>query len=258
MYQYLELKTEGAVGFLTLKRPPVNALSNDMVEELDRAVDSVAADQSIRVLVITGDGEKAFMAGADITELAKRDFVAGRQQTKRRQEVYNKIADLDIPTIAAINGFALGAGLELALACSIRVAADNAKFGAPEVSLGIIPGDGATQRLPRCIGLSRAMYMILTGEAINSDKALDYGLIIHKVPPSELMPCARGIAEKILEKAPLAIQFAKEALNRSFDVALPVGMAFESYLHALACASEDKQEGVRAFQEKRKPQFRGR
>lgn len=258
MYHYLDYAQEENVGIIKLSRPPVNALCNDMVEELDRVIKAIEKDDSIRVLIIIGSGEKAFMAGADIGELDKRNFKTARNQTKLRQEMMSRIADMSIPTIAAVNGFALGAGLELALACSIRIAAENAKFGAPEVGLGIIPGDGATQRLPRCIGLSRAMYMILTGDTISADEALSCGLIVRKVPQTELFACAREIAGKILVKGPLAIQYAKEAVNRSFDTALPVGLVLESYLHALSCASEDKHEGVLAFNEKRKPQFKGK
>jgi enoyl-CoA hydratase len=258
MYNYLNYQKENEIGILTLNRPPVNALCNDMVEELDRITKEIEDDHDIRALIITGAGDKAFMAGADIKELKDRSFILGRYQTKKRQEVFNRIADCHVPTIAAINGFALGAGFELALSCSIRIGSDDSKYGSPEVNLGIIPGDGATQRLPKMVGLSRAMYMILTGDVINADEALNYGLIIRKVPSSELLSCAKEFAEKITSKAPLAIQYAKEAVNRSLDVSLSVGLVLESYLHALSCASEDKNEGVNAFIEKRKPSYQGK
>ncbi|MEI7430479.1 MAG: enoyl-CoA hydratase-related protein, partial [Betaproteobacteria bacterium] len=160
MYKYLIFSSDHQIGLLQLNRPPVNALCNDMVDELDQMVSDIDQETSLRALVITGVGEKSFMAGADITELKERDFILGRLQSKRRQDVFTRLAELRVPTIAAVNGFALGAGLELALSCSIRIASDNAKFGCPEVGLGIIPGDGATQRLPRIIGMGRAMHMI--------------------------------------------------------------------------------------------------
>jgi len=257
MYKHLLLEKDKNIAFLTLNRPPMNALCNEMVEELDAAVTSVEQDKEVRVLIITGAGDKAFMSGADITELDKRDFILGRQQTKRRQEVYNKISNLRVPTIAAVDGYALGAGLELALACTIRIASEKAKFGAPEVNLGIIPGDGATQRLPRIIGLGRAMDMILTGRMINAEEALNYGLVTKIAPPDELLNNAKEIANTIIKKAPLAVMFAKEAVNMSFDTSLNIGLNIESYLHSLTCASEDKKEGVEAFLNKRLPEFKG-
>ncbi len=259
MFELLTYTKEGPFAFITINRPKVmNALSNALVEEFDKAFDLVEEDEEVRALIITGAGDKAFMAGADIKELEARDFIKGRQQTKHRQEVFNRLAEMRVPVIAAINGFALGAGLELAVACTLRIAADNAKLGSPEVNLGIIPGDGATQRLPRLVGFGRAMELVLTGDFIDAEEAYRIGLVNKVVPPEELMEAAKKLAGKIAKKAPLAIQFAKEAVNRSLEVGIYEGLAHESYLHALACATEDKKEGVQAFLEKRKPDFKGK
>lgn len=259
MFELLTYAKEGPFVYITINRPKVmNALSNALVEEFDKAFDLVEEDEDIRALIITGAGDKAFMAGADIKELEARDFIKGRQQTKHRQEVFNRLAEMKVPVIAAINGFALGAGLELAVACTLRVAADNAKLGSPEVNLGIIPGDGATQRLPRLVGFGRAMELVLTGDFIDAEEAYRIGLVNKVVPAAELMEAAQKMAGKIAKKAPLAIQFAKEAVNRSLEVGIYEGLAHESYLHALACATEDKKEGVQAFLEKRKPDFKGK
>jgi len=250
---------EPPIAIITINRPEVmNALSNALVEELDQTLDLVERDEEVRALIITGTGDKAFMAGADIRELEKRDFILGRQETRRRQQVFNRLAEMKIPVIAAINGFALGAGLELAIACTIRVACEEARLGSPEVNLGIIPGDGATQRLPRLIGFGRAMEMVLTGDFIDAQEAYRIGLVNKVVPRTELMDAARKLAAKLAAKAPLAVQCAKEAVNRSLEVGLYEGLAHESYLHALTCATEDKKEGVAAFLEKRKPNFQGK
>jgi enoyl-CoA hydratase len=259
LFEGLIFQKEEPLAVIRINRPAsMNALSNALTEEFDQAFNLIEQDESIRALIITGTGEKAFMAGADIKELEERDFVLGRSQTKRRQEVFNRIAGMNIPVIAAINGFALGAGLELAIACTIRIASENARMGSPEVNLGIIPGDGATQRLPRLIGFGRAMEMVLTGDFIDAARAERIGLVNHVVPHDELMEAARKMASKLAQKAPLAIQCAKEAVNRSLEVGLNEGLAHESYLHAFTCASEDKVEGVSAFLEKRKPAFKGR
>lgn len=259
MYQFLKLEKEPPLAYITINRPEVmNALSNALTEELGQAFDEVEKDEEIRVLIITGAGEKAFMAGADIKEVQERDFVLGRKQTRRRQEVLNKLAEMPIPVIAAINGFALGAGMEMAIACTLRIASTNAKMGSPEVNLGIIPGDGATQRLPRIVGFGRAMELVLTGGMIDAEEAYRIGLVNKVVPRENLMDEVKKLANLLASKPPLALQYAKEAVNRSLEVGLYEGMAHESYLHALACASEDKKEGVAAFLEKRKAQFKGK
>ena len=259
MFELLIFEKEAPLAWVTINRPhAMNALSNALVDELDKVFDLIEEDNEIRALIITGAGDKAFMAGADINELEQRNFMNGRDHTKRRQGVYNRIMEMKIPVIAAVNGFALGAGLELAIVCTLRVASEDARFGAPEVNLGIIPGDGGTQRLPRLIGLGRAMEMVLTGEFIDDQQAYGFGLVNKVVPKEELMETAKKLAEKLAKKSPLAMQCAKEAVNKSLEVGIYEGLAHESYLHALTCASEDKKEGVSAFLEKRKPNFKGR
>ena len=259
MYQFLKLEKEYPLAYITINRPEVmNALSNALTEELGQAFAEVENDEKVRVLIITGEGKKAFMAGADIKEVQERDFVLGRKQTRRRQEVLNMLPEMPIPVIAAINGFALGAGIEIALACTLRIASDNARLGSPEVPLGIIPGDGATQRLPRLIGFGRAMEMVLTARMVPADEAYQIGLVNKVVPQENLMDEVKKLANLLASKPPLALQYAKEAVNRSMEVGIYEGLAHESYLHALACASEDKKEGVAAFLEKRDANFKGK
>ena len=200
----------------------------------------------------------AGVAGADIHELDKRDTVSGRIETRRRQEVYTRIERLEIPSIAAINGWALGTGLELAMVCTLRVAAENAVMGQPEVKLGIIPGAGATQRLPKLIGIGRAMEMILTGEPVPADQALTMGLVNRVVAADQLMAEVSKLASTLADRPKLALQYAKEAVLRFSEGSLEQGLAHESYLHALACGTDDKKEGIAAFLEKRDPKFTGR
>ncbi|MFC1529452.1 enoyl-CoA hydratase/isomerase family protein [Gemmatimonadota bacterium] len=246
------------VGLLTIDRPEkMNAISTELTSELDGLLDWIEQDASIRVLIITGQGEKAFVAGADIEELVDRDARQGREVTRLRQELFARIENLTIPVIAAINGYALGGGLELALACSIRICSENAQFGAPEVKLGIIPGDGGTQRLPRLVGLGRAMELILTGDFIDAGLAHQIGLVNHVFAQEELLEKAHELAMKIAARPPLAVQYAKQAVNRSMEGDTAGGYTLESYLHALCCTTSDKQEGVTAFLEKRKGTFTG-
>jgi len=259
-YKNLLFEKEGTSGILSIHRPEkLNALNNETIDEMAEALKHIEKDPELRALIITGSGEKSFVAGADINELAERDFLLGRKHTKERQELFSQIENLNIPVIAAVNGFALGAGLELSLACTIRYCSERAKFGAPEVKLGIIPGDGGTQRLPRIIGKGRAMELILSGDFIDAKEAYRIGLV-NKIfkDKEELMEGARALADKFARLPPLAIQYGKEAVNRGMALGLESGFAHESYLFSLLCTTEDKREGVQAFLEKRKGKFIGK
>lgn len=259
MYKTLVYEKKDNIGILTINRPDkMNAISKELTTELTHFLHELEDDEELRVLVVTGAGDKAFVAGADINELVDRDSRLGRKVSRERQEVFSRIENLPVPVIAAVNGYALGGGLELALACSIRVCSDKAQFGAPEVKLGIIPGDGGTQRLPRLVGLGRAMEMILTGDFIDAQEAYRIGLVNKVVPAEKLMEVAMELAQRIASRPPLAGRYAKEAVNRSQEGESFSSFAIESYLHALSCASEDKKEGVAAFLEKRKGTFKGK
>jgi enoyl-CoA hydratase len=259
MFKNLRLEKEGTLAILTIDRPDrLNAIDNATVEEIDSALTDIETDKDLRVLILTGAGEKAFVAGADIRELSERDRIDGRRDTRRRQEVYTRIEQLEIPSIAAINGFAFGTGLELAMACTFRIASATAKLGQPEVKLGIIPGAGATQRLPLLVGRGAALEMILTGEPITAEHALKIGLVHRVVLPNELLDECRTLVQTLTSRPRLALQYGKEAVMRAGEGSLAEGLAHESYLHALACASDDKREGIAAFLEKRAPRFTGR
>ena len=259
MLENIKLEYDGAIAILTINRPEKrNAVNNATVEEMDRALSELEKSDLTRVMILTGAGDKAFVAGADINELARRDTLLGRSETRRRQEVYTRIEALEIPSIAAINGFALGTGLELAMACTLRVASSSSKLGQPEVKLGIIPGAGGTQRLPRLVGMGRAMEMILTGEPITAEQALSIGLVNRVVAPESLMEEAKKLATVISSNPKMAVQYAKEAVLRYNEGSFAAGLAHESYLHALSCGTQDKREGVAAFLEKRAPMFEGK
>jgi len=210
------------------------------------------------VVIFTGAGEKAFIAGADINELQKHNAVQGKEYTHRGQSVLDLIENLGKPVIACVNGFALGGGCEIAMACTMRLASDNAKLAQPEVKLGIIPGYGGTQRLPRLVGKGIAMQLVLTGEMITAQEAYRIGLVNEVVPQAELIARAEAIASKIVANAPLAVQYAMEAVNKGMEMSLPEALYLEATLFGVCCASEDKLEGTTAFLEKRAPNFKGR
>ncbi len=259
MYKTLMYEKKENIGLLTINRPEkMNAISQELTAELSLLLDEIENDDELRVIVITGAGDKAFVAGADINELVDRDARLGRRVSRERQEIFSRIENLHVPVIAAVNGYALGGGLELALACSIRICSEKAQFGAPEVKLGIIPGDGGTQRLPRLVGQGRAMEMIITGDFIDAQEAYRIGLVNKVFPPEKLKEEAMELAKKIASRPPLAVRYAKEAVNRSQEGDSASGFALESYLHALSCTTEDKKEGVSAFLEKRKGKFKGK
>ena len=251
-------ETRGAVALLTINRPEKrNALNGQVRCALLGALDAAARDQAVRVIVITGAGNKAFVAGADIAEFEGRTPV-DQYRVMKQPGIYDALEKHSKPVIAAINGFCLGGGMELALACDIRVASSSAKFGQPEVNLGIIPGGGGTQRLPRVVGLGAAARMILTGDLIDAAEAHRIGLIEEVTAPDALMSRAMAIAETIASKSPVAVSAAKEAVRAALSLPLAEGLKLETALFQLCFASEDKVEGVRAFLEKRAATFPGR
>src|SRR5918993_4528428 len=246
-----------SIATLTFDRPAVkNALNLDTVNECHRALDDLAQRDDCGVLIITGSGETSFVSGADINDIRARTLNDGLAAIN--SSLFAKFEKFPRPVIAAINGFALGGGCELALACDIRICADTAKFGQPEVGLGIIPGAGATQRLPRTVGLSWAKYLVLTGEIIDAKQALEIGLVTAVVPASQLQTRARELAKKVLRQGPLAARLAKLALNASGRVDMDSGLLIETLAQAICYDSDDKREGATAFLEKRKPKFTGR
>jgi enoyl-CoA hydratase len=258
-FENILVERKNAIAYVTVNRPKVlNALNMVTMEELRSAFHDIKNDASIRVVIFTGAGEKAFIAGADIGELAKHDAVSGKEYTHRGQSVLNLIENLGKPVIACINGFALGGGCEIAMACTMRLASENAKLGQPEVKLGIIPGYGGSQRFPRLVGKGLAMQHVLTGEMITAQEAHRIGLVNEVTAPAELIPRAEAIAAKIIANAPLAVQYAMEAVNKGMEMTLAEGLYLEATLFGVCCATEDKKEGTTAFLEKRPAQFKGR
>src|SRR5213593_611149 len=257
-YESLILESRGRVAVLTVNRPEkLNALDIRTRAEILAAFEELARENEIRVVVITGAGDKAFIAGADINEFAGKTALEQREIMRSRR-AFDSVEDFPKPVIAMINGFALGGGCELAMACDIRIASTRAKLGQPEIKLGIIPGGGGTQRLPRLIGEGKAMELILTGDMISAEEAYSLGLVNHVVAPEELESTTMEIAGKIAEMSPVALRMAKQAVKNAARMDLRTGLEAELDLFALCFASEDKEEGVRAFIEKRKAEFKGR
>lgn len=244
---------------VTINRPAVlNALSLATLDELRRAFGDFRADTTVRAVILTGSGDKSFVAGADINELAQQTANAARELARSGQAVFDAIETLGKPVIAAINGFALGGGCELAMACTIRIASETARLGQPEINLGIIPGYGGTQRLPRLVGKGRALELMLTGTPILAAEAHRIGLVNRVVPAVDLLPTARAVAAQLAAQPPLAVRYILEAVQRGLDGSLVDAQAHEATLFGLVVATDDMREGTRAFLEKRKPVFTGR
>jgi len=257
--QTLKLELAPPLARIVLHRPEkLNALNLALLAELDQVFEHLGAHRDVRAVILTGSGEKAFAAGADIQELAGLDALQARQFSQRGNALFRRIERFPRPVIAALNGFALGGGMELALACTLRLAADHAKLGQPEVKLGLIPGYGGTQRLARLIGPGPALQLILTGEPIVAAEALRLGLVNQVVPGAELTAAAEALASKIAANAPLAVEFCLQAVREGMEMSLDQGLALETNLFALSCATADMKEGTRAFLEKRAPRFEGK
>ena len=251
-------KKEG-IATITFNRPKVlNALNRKTVEELQSVLLDAGDDAAVRVLILTGAGEKAFVAGADIGELAQQTPVSGKDFSLFGQSVFHLLETIGKPSICAINGFALGGGCELALSCSIRIASKTARLGQPEVKLGILPGYGGSQRLTRLCGKGMAHELCLTGEMIGADEALRIGLVNHIFEPTELLSAAEAMAKKIIANAPLAVKFTMEAIERGVEMPLEEGLFLEATLFGVACATDDMREGTKAFLEKRPAAFKGK
>lgn len=257
-FSNITFKADGGIGVLTIDRPKaLNALNAQTIMEIQSVLTQIRETGDINVLILTGAGEKAFVAGADINEIEPLGLKDGFDFLQKGHRLNHDIESLGIPTIAAVNGLALGGGCELALACTLRIVAENAMFGLPELGLGVIPGYGGTQRLARMIGKGPALWYLLTGEMMNAAKALDFHIANMVVPQAELIEHTRKVAGKIKAKAPLAVKMALYAVHYGLETDLETGLVLESALANLTIASEDKREGITAFLEKRKPSFKG-
>jgi enoyl-CoA hydratase len=258
-FQNLILEKEDYLAILTINRPKaLNALNGETLFEIEAAIKDIKADSNINVVIITGSGDKAFVAGADITFMLPLTPAEGRYFSDVGEKVFRQIELLEKPVIAAINGFALGGGCELAMSCDIRLASENSVFGQPEVGLGVIPGFGGTQRLPRLIGEGRAKELTYTADIINVQEAYRLGLVNHVYPQDQLMAEAKKMAKKIAAKAPLAVGYSKFAIGKGLQVDIDTAMSIESDMFGMCCSTQDKFEGMTAFVEKRKPDFKGK
>ncbi|MDP2055271.1 MAG: enoyl-CoA hydratase-related protein [Acidobacteriota bacterium] len=258
-FDNLLLARDGAVAIVTLNRPKVlNALNNQTLAELSACMAGLKADDSVRAVILTGAGEKSFVAGADINELAALSPVEGQAHARRGQLIFDAIEQLGKPVIAAINGFALGGGCELAMACTIRLAADTARFGQPEVNLGLLPGYAGSQRLPRLVGKGVALEILLTGDLVSAERAYEIGLVNRVVPAAELMAEAIKLAQALAAKAPIAVRFILEAVNQGLESPFAAGEYLETTLFGTIASSADMREGTKAFLEKRPAVWQGK
>ena len=257
--EYVRVEWDGELAIVTIDRPEkLNALNAEVVQEIGHVFDSLADDDNVRGVILTGAGGKAFVAGADIGELATMDSVSGVQVSRDGQDVFRRIEQFPKPVLAAVGGYALGGGCELALACHMRIGSEKARFGLPEVGLGIIPGYGGTIRLARLIGLGRAIEMTLTGDMMDATRALELGLVSAVVPPETLLDDAKALLRKVTKNGPVAVRMALESIYRGLDTATAEALDFESALFGLLASTDDMKEGMEAFLEKRKPDFKGR
>lgn len=257
-FDNLLLERDEAVAIVTFNRPKVNALNAALLADLERALDALASDTTVGAIVLTGAGEKAFVAGADINELAVLTPAQGKEHARHGQRIFDRIEHLGKPVIAAINAVALGGGCELAMACTMRIAADSARLGQPEINLGIVPGYAGSQRLPRLVGKGRALEMLLTGDPVTAQRAYEIGLVNQVVPAAELMPAARRLAATLASKAPIATRYILEAVNHGLDMPLAQGQFLETSLFGAIASTDDTKEGTRAFLEKRKANWTGK
>jgi len=258
-WKNIEKNIEGGVATVTINRPKaLNALNYDTLKEMLDCFGEIGTSRDIHAVIITGSGEKAFVAGADISFMGELEPIEARQFAKLGHEIMDVIERLPQPVIAAVNGFALGGGCELALACDIRLASENAKFGQPEVNLGVLPGFGGTQRLPRLVGKGHANELLFSGKMINAEEACRIGLINRVIPQEKLLEECIALAEMIVAKAPVAVRLCKEAVNNGLEIDLARGCGYEADLFGICFASKDQKEGMKAFLEKRAPQFVGK
>jgi enoyl-CoA hydratase len=255
----LRISHDGRVATVTIDRPDVlNALNTALLEELLATLGDLGGDAGVGVVVLTGEGERSFIAGADIKEMAGKTPLEARAYSELGQEIAHRLETMRKPTIAAVNGYALGGGCEMALACDVRLASENAQFGQPEINLGIIPGWGASQRLARATNIGYAKELILTGRMVDSAEALERGLVQHVYPPAELMPATMRLAAEMASKSPVALYYAKEATNRALHGDIGGNLVHEADLYSLMFSTDDAREGLNAFVEKRQPSFIGK
>jgi len=257
--EHLLVDRDGAVSIITINRPKVlNALNGPTLDELSQVIDEASRDESVRALILTGAGDRAFVAGADINELAVQTPIGGREHARRGQALFDRIERLGKPVVAAVNGFALGGGCELAMACTMRIAADTAKLGQPEINLGLLPGYAGSQRLPRLVGRGRALELLLLGHQISAEEAWRIGLVNRVVPAAELMTEAKKTAQALASKAPVAVRYILDAVASGLEMPFGEAQDYEATLFGLLSTSEDMREGTQAFLEKRKAEFKGR